>query len=421
MPNALLPKAIVALLPALLYACSEIPSKPPPGTVQRTSPRVQAAPPAPAGVTAPPPAAYAAPAPAPARSGGGLALLLPLSGAYSAAAESVRDGFVSAYFGDAAHARLRVYDIGATVDTLRAAYQQALNDGAGFIVGPLRKEDVTALAGFVPPVPVLALNYLDAGVAAPFNFFQLGVAPEDEARAAARQALALGQRRAVALVPDADWGARVLAAFDETLRANGGAVVRSQRYAQGAIDVSKTIADLMGVSASEDRHKALTAVLGEKSEFESARRGDIDLVFLAARPQDAQLLIPQLRFNRAGDLPIYATALIYDGKPGGDLNGLRFCDAPWLIGQSDALSAQRSAANGLSTATPRLFALGRDAYTLAAGLQRGALRVGDAIDGASGRLEWRDRSVVGRSLECAQINGDGLRALSMAGAPPSSP
>lgn len=402
--KALLPKTLAALLPALMFACSEMPERPP-----SPAPRAQAPVlPAPAPRL---PAVAPAAAPLVSRGEPGLALLLPLSGNFSVTAEAVRDGFLSASFDDAAHPRVRIYDIGATPDSLRAAYQKALADGASFLVGPLRKEDVAAVAGFVPPVPVLGLNYLDAGVSAPFNFFQLGLAPEDEARAAARQALALGQRRALALVPDADWGSRALDALDETLRAGGGQVVRAQRYAQGTIDQSKAIAELMGVSASEERHRALSAVLGKKSEFEPQRRGDVDLIFLGARSQDARLLIPQLRFNRAGDLPVYATALVYDGKPTADLNGLRFCDTPWWIGDGETLAAQKAAAASLPSGGTRLFALGRDAYTLSSGLARGSLHVGDGIDGVSGHLEWRGASVIGRQLACVQISGDGLRPL----------
>lgn len=401
--KASLPKTLLGFAPLLFCACSDIPSAPPPRPTAPPPRAQQGLPPASA------PGAYA-PASAVPR-GGGIALLLPLSGTFSATADAVRDGFLSAYFGDAAHPRLRVYDVGDGADSLRAAYQRALGEGAGFIVGPLRKEDVATLAGFLPPVPVLALNYLDAGVSVPFNFFQLGLAPEDEARAAARQALALGQRRAVALVPDAEWGGRALAAFDESLRAGGGAVVAVQRYRQGVSDQSKAIADLMGVSTAEERHRALTAALGEKSEFEAPRRADIDMVFLGARAEDARLLIPQLRFNRAGDLPVYTTALVYDGRASADLAGLRFCDAPWIVGQSEALRAQRAAASGLPGAGPRLFALGRDAYALAAGLQRAQLRVGEGLDGASGRLAWRGASVISRELDCVQIGADGLRPL----------
>src|SRR3546814_7858205 len=121
----------------------------------------------------------------------------------------------------------------------------------------------------------------------------------------------------------------------------------------------------MGVSPSEDRHRSLTTTLGEKSEFEPQRRADIDMIFLGARGQDARALIPQLLFNRAGGLPIYATALIYDGKPSADINGLRFCDAPWIIGQSADLQQQRAAIAGLTRSeehTSELQSLMRISY-----------------------------------------------------------
>ncbi len=424
--KALLPKTILALMPALMInGCANGPEplrpRPQPRPVAQAAAPVYPPAQAQAPVHAPPvypqaqaPSYQAVPAMPAARGSYSIALLLPLSGAYASSAEAVRDGFLSAYFADAAHPRLRVYDIGATPDSLRLAYQRALGDGATMLVGPLTKEGVAALSAYAPPVPVLGLNYLDAGTPTPFNFFQFGLAPEDEARAAATQALAQNRRRAVALVPNSEWGQRVLAAFEQTLRAGGGAVVRAERYTQGVSDQSKLIAGLMGMSASEERHNALTAVLGQKSEFEAQRRNDIDLVFVGARAQDARLLVPQLRFNRVGDLPIYATSLVYDGKPSADLNGLRFCDAPWLIDGTGAVAAQRSAVAGLGSASgsPRLFAMGRDAYTLAGGLLRGSLRVGDGVDGVTGRLQWSSSSVISRQLGCAQIAGTTLQSLS---------
>lgn len=395
--KSLLPKTLL-LLPLLLYACAAPRSSPPARTPPLTAPSQTHG-------------ASGVPMTLPHGQAASIALLLPLSGTFSATAESVRDGFFSAYFADAAHPAARVYDVGSTPDSLRAAYQTALSEGATFIVGPLRKEYVAQIAGFRPSVPVLALNYLDAGVVAPDNVFQFGLAPADEARSAAEQASAAGLHRAAALVPDADWGRSALSAFDEALRANGGAVVSAQRYDQRQFDQSKIIAALMGISASEDRHRSLTTTLGEKSEFESRRRADIDMVFLGARGQDARALIPQLLFNRAGGLPIYATALIYDGKPNADINGLRFCDAPWIIGQSQQLQQQRAATAGLTIVNPRLFALGRDAYTLAAGLAQNRLQVGQEVDGVSGQLQWRTRNVIGRKLSCVQIGNDGLQSL----------
>lgn len=396
----LLPKTLL-LLPLLLYACAAPLPSPPARTPPSVPSQANGAP------GYPPPMAPSLPR----SQAASIALLLPLSGTFSATAESVRDGFFSALFADPAHPPARVYDVGSTAESLRAAYQTALGEGATFIVGPLRKEYVAQLAGLRPAVPVLALNYLDAAAVTPANVFQFGLAPADEARSAAEQASSAGLHRAAALVPDADWGSRALSAFDQALRANGGAVVSAQRYDQSQFDQSKIIASLMGVSDSQDRHNALTATLGEKSEFEPQRRADIDMIFLGARGQDARALIPQLLFNRAGGLPVYATALIYDGKPSADIDGLRFCDAPWIIGQSELLQQQRGASAGLTIVNPRLFALGRDAYTLAAGLAQNRLHVGDEFDGASGHLQWRTRNVIGRKLSCVQIGSDGLQPL----------
>lgn len=428
--KASIPKAVsllaVSLAVSLLGACATLP--PPP---RRAPPPVQPAPPPPstAPVLRPPVATRQQPAVRPQTAygvpgspygsapvyGGGtaqLALLLPLSGPLATSAQSVRDGFMSAAFDDRAHPRIRVYDVGTTTEGLRIAYQNALREGATLLAGPLTKEAVATLAGFLPPVPVLGLNYLDAGTPLQYNFYQFGLAPEDEARAAAAHAAALGLRRAVALVPNTEWGQRTLTAFETALRAAGGAVVRAERYGTNVNDQSRLIASLMGVSASDERHAALTAVLGVKSEFESRRRADIDMVFIGARAQDARLLVPQLRFNRAGDLPVYATALIYDGKPSADLSGVRFCDAPWMIDAGPNWSVPRAAAALLSSAaaSPRLFAMGRDAYLLAAGLAQARLRVGDPVDGASGHLEWGSSTLIRRTLDCAQIAGDGLRA-----------
>ncbi|MFP5304673.1 MAG: penicillin-binding protein activator [Gammaproteobacteria bacterium] len=341
---------------------------------------------------------------------GGIALLLPLSGSFAGTAQAVRDGFLARHFEARSAEPVRVYDVGDGPEHLLAAYQRALNDGAGFIVGPLRKEGVVQLASMSPPVPVVGLNYVDSGVYVPFNFYQLGLAPEDEARAAADDAGSRGLRRAVALVPEGDWGARVLAALDERLRQWGGAVVSEARYRQGVSDQSDAIAALMGVAASEERHRELTGVLGVRTQFEARRRSDIDFVFLGARSADARVLLPQLRFYRATGLPHYATSLVYDGRPDRELAGLRFCDMPFMLDAAGDWAQQRALATQLSAVAsyPRLYALGRDAYQLATSLQSGRLRVGDALDGASGRLEWAGSSALLRRLDCVEMQADGL-------------
>ncbi len=355
-----------------------------------------------------------------------VALLLPLSGPYAASAEAVRDGFFAAWYGSRgavpATPAVRVYDSGATRDALLAAYRTALDDGAEFVVGPLTREDVTALADAGRlAVPVLALNYLDTGKAAPLNLFQWGLAAEDEARQAAEHAIAERRVNAVALVPEGDWGTRVVRAFQERFTALGGTLLASGTYVPTERDFSAPIRALLALDASEERHRALTNVLGVKTQFQPRRRDDVELVFIGARPEQAKLLFPQLRFHRTGDLPVYATATIYDGDaPPPDLAGLRFCDMPWMIATAGAAAELRGQMRALFPTRPkdqiRLLALGHDAYTLVHLIEGGQLQPGSFFPAASGTLSLRE-GVIARRLSCAEIRGAGVKPLDI---PPTS-
>ena len=92
-----------------------------------------------------------------------IGLLLPLSGQYAAAARAIQDGFIAAWYedrgGDPERAVV-VYD--ANASNVQALYDQAVDEGAEFIVGPLEKPAIqTLLKRGSLPVPTLALNQID--------------------------------------------------------------------------------------------------------------------------------------------------------------------------------------------------------------------------------------------------------------------
>ncbi len=346
-----------------------------------------------------------------------IALLLPLSGAQAAAAEAIRDGFMAAYFAEpAGSGRPEILVFDEERPGPAAAYQAAIDAGADSIVGPLLKESVNAVAAIAGPVPLLTLNYLDT-VDTAAGFHQFALAPEDEAASIAERAASQGQLRALALVPDSEWGRRMLTAFASAFEARGGTVAAYRLYDPAARDYTAQIQRLLLLDESRARQRQLVANLGVPLEFEPRRRGDVDCIFLAASPTGGRLIRPQLRFLYAGSLPTYATSAIYLPGTAGDidLEGIMFTDAPALIGWDPRASALREAlaqhwppgaANWL-----RFHAMGYDAYTLVQKLRLDSGLGLQPINGLSGNLSADSFGRVHRQMAWAAFRNGQLVPL----------
>jgi outer membrane PBP1 activator LpoA protein len=346
-----------------------------------------------------------------------MALLLPQSGSYATFADAVVDGFVAAWFAvPAPRPEFHVYDTAGDEEALRRAYDEALAQDPAIVIGPLLKESVAALARTgAPPVPVLALNFLGREDAAPDRFYQIGLSPEDEARQAADSAAAHGLRSAVALTTDDPRGARLLAAFRDRFEEIGGTVLASTTYARDGADYAGPIRDLLAITASQNRAQTLAAVLGRSVRFEPRRRQDVDVIFVTGGPDDARMILPQLRFHRAEDLPVYATAAAYDRRvQEGNRDGLRFCDVPLLIAAEPAAEVARAALalfpdRDLDHA--RLFALGYDVHGIAASLAQDPVEPGDRRGGVAGWFMAGADRIFHRRLACSQVVSGSLVRL----------
>lgn len=336
-----------------------------------------------------------------------IALLLPQQGQLASVAQALRDGFLAAHYRgeQAGELQVSLYD-SSSLSNLDDFYRQAQADGVQLVVGPLEKPLVADLQRRQQlPLPTLALNYADAGEAPP-QLFQFGLAAEDEARAVAERAWQDGMRRAVALVPSGDWGSRVLAAFRADWEARGGQLIAAEHVDQ-PVRLAKQIAELLQLRDSETRARALRDTLGGAVDAQPARRQDIDFVFLAATPAQARQIKPTLAFQYAGDLPVYATSHLFTGSSDPaqdrDLDGIRFCETPWLLGAADPLREQvigqwPAAAGSLG----RLYAMGADAYHLAPRLGQLQTQPGSRLDGLSGSLQLTPGQRIARSLSWAE-------------------
>ena len=348
-----------------------------------------------------------------------IALLLPQEGPLATVARALRDGFLAAHY-QAQQAgqnppEIVLYD-SSHLASLDDIYQQAQADGVQLLVGPLEKNLVKKLSEYPQlPLPTLALNYSDADREIPPQLFQFGLAAEDEAREVARRAWADGMRSAVALVPSGEWGNRVLSAFRQSWVAAGGNLLAAEHVSQ-PVELAQQIANLLQLRQSEARAKRLQKTLGTELASQPAHRQDIDFIFLAATPQQAQQIKPTLAFQYAGDLPVYATSHLYTGGQNPaqyqDLEGIRFCETPWLLDADNPLRQQVDQQwPQASGSLGRLYAMGVDAFRLAPRLDQLKALPGSQLEGLSGSLSLTQEQRVERHLPWAEFHNGQVQRL----------
>jgi len=160
-------------------------------------------------------------------------LLLPLSapGNAGAAGQSMRNAAELAIseFNNP-NIQLLVKDDGGSAQGAQQAAQQALDEGAEIILGPLFAQAVTPVGQVARSrgIPVIAFS-TDANVAGR-GVYLLSFLPESDVDRIIEYAIAQGRRSFVALIPDNAYGSVVEAEFKQVVARKGARVVAVERY-----------------------------------------------------------------------------------------------------------------------------------------------------------------------------------------------
>lgn len=162
-----------------------------------------------------------------------IGLILPLSGQGNAgvAARSMKNAaeMALAEF-KATNVQLVVKDDGGSPQGAQAAAQQAIDEGAEIIIGPLFAQSVSAVGQVARSrnIPVIAFS-TDASVAA-HGVYLLSFLPESDVRRIVDFAISRGKRSFAALMPENAYGTVVEAAFQQEVSRRGGRVVALEKY-----------------------------------------------------------------------------------------------------------------------------------------------------------------------------------------------
>ncbi|WP_295623293.1 penicillin-binding protein activator [uncultured Nitrosomonas sp.] len=317
-----------------------------------------------------------------------IALLLPLeSASFGEAANMVKEGFVAAtQRGEPLPAIIRLYSTTDDPLDILIAYHQALSAGAIFIVGPLTRDGVSAVASsHFSNVPTLALNTADSNTNLPPKLYFFGLQMESEANQLAELALSSGRSHAIIIGDDSPLSRRLQNAF--TLRWQS--------------EIDKTTESFLYA----DNPTVL-------QQFRNLTAGSNHLVFLALDLEKSRLL----RSYLDPEVPVYATSQIFSGTDNfllnNDLNDIQFLDMPWLL-QPDhpAVMAYRHVSTAKSIEMERLYALGIDAFRLLVNLMLPQPVDVISIDGVTGQIRFQLPNQFVRELVAAQFKNGKIQLI----------
>ena len=348
-----------------------------------------------------------------------IALMLPFSGRLEKVSEAIQNGFLYAYYQDPDQvADLEIINASTDPAEFNLQYEQAMQNGADFIVGPISKDLIDLLQQREElEVPTLTLNYGNDEDEAGLNLYQFGLRPEDEAEQIADYALAQDKHHAIVLVPDTEWGYRLQRAFTRRFESLGGHVVGSSVYPSKANDYSAAIKNLLNLTTSNHRKSILQQVIKQQVQFDARRRQDVDMIFIAANSRQARLIKPQLKFHHAQDLPVYATSHISSSSANPDddrdLNEILFVDIPWMLNNRNNPDHKQIGRlwPDSSQRFSRLFALGIDAYRMIPSLRRLMINPEESLTHNTGVLTVDKNGRIKRSLLMATYENGRAKLL----------
>jgi branched-chain amino acid transport system substrate-binding protein len=126
--------------------------------------------------------------------------------------------------------QLLVKDDGGTPQGAQAGAQQAIDEGAEIIIGPLFAEAVKAVGAVARArgIPVIAFS-TDVSVATR-GVYLLSFLPETDVKRIVEFAVSRGKRSFAAMLPDSAYGAVVEAAFQQEVARRGGRILALEKY-----------------------------------------------------------------------------------------------------------------------------------------------------------------------------------------------
>ena len=179
----------------------------------------------------------------------GLILPLSASGNAGVAAQSMKNAaeMALAEFQNP-NLQLLIKDDGGSPQGAQQGTQQALDEGAEIILGPLFAVSVPATAQLARARGISVIAFSTDSSVAGRGVYLLSFLPESDVNRIVEYSASLGKRSFAALLPENAYGNVVEAAFKQAVSRRGGRIVTFQKYGADRATAARTVAPTLGTA-----------------------------------------------------------------------------------------------------------------------------------------------------------------------------
>ena len=334
-----------------------------------------------------------------------IAVLLPMTGKYSKIGKAVFEGIEIELNNNFKKdiPELVIYDTGDEKINLKGIYYEMLSRDFKYAIGPLRKDLIDKITNLNSKnITILTLNYSNNFKKLNTETYQFGLLPEDEAICISEKAIIDGNHKASIFYPNNKWGLRIAESFSLRFQELGGQIVDISKYERDDKEINTSIRSLLKIEESIKRKNRIQSVLKTKLQYKPYISSDLDMIFSIGTSKNMKTIKPQFNFNYAEDVPFYSTSHIYNGvinkKTNQDLNGIKFCDIPWLYNNKNSETKSKLYENSEKKDLLRFVAIGMDSIKIIHNMDQLKNNKNKFLLGDTGYLQLDEFNKIRRNL-----------------------
>ncbi len=230
-----------------------------------------------------------------------IGVLLPFSEPYAKIAKQIRNGILKNQLHNQKDIIIKFYD-SSNLDQLPLIYQQAVDEGAEHIIGPLRRESIALLAKHQAQ-NLTVLNRVENTPFTQFSFNSLS-----ESLQIVNKLDHLQHKNIAILSNDSNRNittAQEIHKIWNQKTPNHHASFK--HYSTSNAKLRETLASLINEPQSVERRNNLRRVLGQNLTFTSRPRQDLDAILMLDNARNIAVFKPQLKFFGL-NTPVFATS-----------------------------------------------------------------------------------------------------------------